>query len=63
MDLKKVIDDWVSDKLSDPKVRQEVVDKWNSNVNIPILNESTEEKIFAAIYDSAIAILEKVLKK
>tara|TARA_R100001082_G_scaffold106350_1_gene79158 strand:- start:427 stop:618 length:192 start_codon:yes stop_codon:yes gene_type:complete len=63
MELKKVIDDWVSDKLSDPKVRKEVIDKWNANVNIPILNESTEEKIFAAIYDSAVDVLEKVLKK
>ena len=63
MDLKKVIDDWVTDKLSDPKVKKEVVDRWNKNVNIPILNESTEEKIFSAIYDSAVDVLEKVLKK
>ena len=63
MELKKVIDDWVTDKLSDPKVRQDVIDGWNASVNIPILNENTEEKIFAAIYDEAVGILEKALKK
>jgi hypothetical protein len=63
MELKKVIDDWVTDKLSDPKVRQDVIDGWNASVNIPILNENTEEKIFAAIYDKAVGILEKALKK
>ena len=63
MDLKKVIHGWIDEKLSDPEVRKEVIDKWNASVNIPILNENVEEKIFAAIYDSAVSVLEKVLKK
>ena len=58
-----MIDGWVEDKLNDPEVRKEVIDKWNASVNIPILNEKVEEKIFSAIYDSAVAVLKKVLKK
>ena len=61
--MKDLIDKWIDSKLSDPEVRQEVINKWNASVNIPILNEKVEEKIFAAIYDSAVAVLKKVLKK
>jgi len=53
----------ISEKLSDPEVRQEVIDEWNASVNIPLLNEDTEEKIFAAIYDKAVSVLKKVLLK
>ena len=42
MDLKKVIHGWIDEKLSDPEVRKEVIDKWNASVNIPILNENVE---------------------
>tara|TARA_R100000781_G_scaffold113684_2_gene82735 strand:- start:1319 stop:1504 length:186 start_codon:yes stop_codon:yes gene_type:complete len=61
MDLKDQIEKWVAEKLDDPETRKKVVDRWNEEVNIPILNESTEEKIFAAIYDSAVAVIKKVL--
>ena len=63
MELKGMIDSWVDEKLSNPEVRKEVIDRWNDSVNIPILNEKVEEKIFSAIYDSAVAVLKKVLKK
>ena len=53
----------IADKLDDPKVRQEVIDEWNAAVNIPLLNENTVEKIFAAIYDKDVSILKKVLLK
>lgn len=61
--LKEQVSGWVIDKIQDPEVKAKVVDKWNSNVNIPILNESTEEKLFAAIYDSVVDVLSDVLKK
>ena len=61
MDLKDQIEKWVAEKLDDPETRKKVVDRWNEEVNIPILNESTEEKIFTAIYDSAVAVIKKVL--
>jgi chorismate mutase len=63
MDFKNMIEDWVEKKLSDPKTKEEVVAKWNASVNIPILNEKVEEKIFSAIYDSAVAVIKKVLIK
>ena len=63
MDFKNMIEEWVSKKLDDPATKKEVVDRWNDSVNIPILNEKVEEKIFSAIYDSAVAVLKKVLVK
>ena len=63
MDFKNMIEEWGEKKLSDPKTKEEVVAKWNDSVNIPILNEKVEEKIFSAIYDSAVAVIKKVLIK
>mgnify|MGYP003646048431 CR=1 FL=1 len=62
MDIKDKVAGWVVEKINDPETRQKVVDKWNKNVNIPILNEKTEEKIFSAIYDSLVNVIEDVLK-
>ena len=61
-DLKSKISSWVIDKISDPVTKKKVIEKWNANVNIPILNEKTEEKIFSAIYDSIVNVFEDVLK-
>ena len=53
----------VIDKINDPEVRTKVINKWNDSVNIPILNEKTEERIFSAIYDTVVDVLEGVIKK
>ena len=63
MKLKEQVTGWVLAKINDPETKVKVVTKWNENVNIPILNESTEEKIFSAIYDSIVDVFEDVLKK
>jgi|TARA_X000001036_G_scaffold410456_1_gene422352 chorismate mutase len=63
MKLKDQIAGWVVAKINDPETKEKVVSKWNENVNIPILNEATEEKIFSAIYDSVVDVFEDVLKK
>ena len=63
MKLKNQISDWVITKISNEETKAKVIEKWNSNVNIPILNEKTEAKIFSAIYDSLVNVFEKVLKK
>ena len=34
----------------------------NDNIDIPIISEKTEEKIFTAIYDSVVNVFEKVFK-
>ena len=62
MDIKEKITGWVIEKIDNPDTKKKVVDKWNSNVNIPILNEKTEEKIFSAIYDSIVDVFKDVLK-
>ena len=63
MNLKKQIADWVMSKLDDPATKKKVVDRWNESVNIPILNERTEEKIFGAIFDSVKDVIKDVLIK
>jgi|TARA_R100001510_G_scaffold56177_1_gene61263 nucleoid DNA-binding protein len=37
--------------------KKKIIEKINDNVNIPIINEKTEEKIFTAIFE----IIEDVL--
>jgi hypothetical protein len=61
-DIKSRITGWVIEKIDNPETKKKVVDKWNSNVNIPILNEKTEEKIFGAIYDSLVDVIKEVLE-
>ena len=39
--------------------KKKIIDKLNDNVNIPIINEKTEEKIFTTIFE----IIEDVLVK
>ena len=63
MNLKKQIADWVMSKLDDPATKKKVVDRWNESVNIPILNQRTEEKIFGAIFDSVKDVIKDVLIK
>ena len=58
--LKEKVGEWVIDKIKDPETKSKVIKKWNEAVNIPILNEATEEKIFSAIYDVIVNVFEKV---
>lgn len=62
-EIKDKITGWVIEKIDNPETRKKVVDKWNNNVNIPILNERTEERIFGAIYDSLVDVIKDVLIK
>ena len=43
--------------------KDKIIDELNKNVNIPIINEDTEEKIISAVYDVFEDVLGKVLKK
>ena len=66
MNLKNIVDSWLEDKLSElesPEVKQEIVDDWNRNINIPIIGEKTEEKIMNAIYDTVEGVIKAALKK
>ena len=43
--------------------KQKVIAELNKNVNIPIINEDTEEKIISAIYEVFEDVMGKVLNK
>ena len=49
--------------LFNEETKARVIKELNDNINIPILNEKTEAKIFEAIWDSVEAILKKVILK
>ena len=63
MKIKDQISDWVVSKITDPETKEKVVDKWNKNLNIPIIGEATEEKILSAIYDSVEEVIKKAILK
>jgi len=39
--------------------KKKMIEKINDNINIPIINEKTEEKIFTTLFE----VIEDVLKK
>tara|TARA_R100000700_G_C3170815_1_gene145428 strand:+ start:337 stop:528 length:192 start_codon:yes stop_codon:yes gene_type:complete len=43
--------------------KKKVVDKWNKDINIPIINEKTEEKILSAMYECVEAVLKTAVIK
>ena len=51
--------DELIEKIFDDELQEKVVKALNDNIDIPILSEKTEAKIFNAIYDS----IEDVVKK
>tara|TARA_R110002012_G_scaffold122078_1_gene271926 strand:+ start:15678 stop:15866 length:189 start_codon:yes stop_codon:yes gene_type:complete len=59
MDLKKVIVNWLF--TEERKVK--LIKALNDNVDIPILSEKTEEKIFNAIWESIEDVLKKAILK
>ena len=57
--LQKMIVDYLFNDETKAKLLKEI----NENVNIPIINEKTEAKIFEAIWESIEAILKKAILK
>jgi len=43
--------------------KKKIIDELNKNVNIPIINEKTEEKVFTSMFAVLEDVLTKVLKK
>jgi|TARA_R100000742_G_C4275442_1_gene95909 hypothetical protein len=58
-----MIQEMIMKYLFNNENRDKIIDELNKNVNIPIINEDTEEKIIAAIYDVFEDVMGKVLKK
>ena len=50
-------------KLDEPELKAKIVKKLNDAVNIPIINESTEEKMIGYIYDIFASVIKKHLTK
>ena len=59
MDLKNM----VADYIFNDEMKEKIVKELNDNVNIPILSEKTEEKIFSAIYYSIEEVIKKAILK
>jgi|TARA_Y100000114_G_scaffold130678_1_gene128597 chorismate mutase len=53
----------ILDYITDEKVEKQVIEKLNANINIPIINEKTEEKILKAVWSTISEVLESVLTK
>ena len=43
--------------------REEIIDGINEKINLPLISEAKEEKIFASLFDAMMEVLEKVLSK
>ena len=52
----------VMEYLFNEENKQKVIEELNKNVNVPIINEDTEEKIISAIYEVFEDVMGKVLK-
>ena len=51
----------VADFILDDEVKKDIVSQVNKSVNIPMINEKTEEKIFEALWDIFKAAIKKKL--
>ena len=57
--LQKMIVEYLFNDETKAKLLKEI----NNNINIPIINEKTEAKIFKAIWESIESILKKAILK
>tara|TARA_Y100000401_G_C8324643_1_gene227433 strand:- start:2979 stop:3296 length:318 start_codon:yes stop_codon:yes gene_type:complete len=53
----------VVEYLFNDETKAKVIKELNENINIPIINEKTEEKIITAIWETVEAVLKKVILK
>ena len=59
MDLKQMLIEYIFNE----ETKEKIVKELNDNINIPILNEKTEAKIFEAVYEAVESVLKKVILK
>ena len=53
--------DVVSSHLFNDGTKKAIIDGLNERIDIPIINEKTEEKVLSAIYDVVEDVMKKVL--
>jgi hypothetical protein len=63
MNLYNLFEGFLKEKVQDPEVRELVIAKLNDAVDVPFINEATEERALEVIYDIVSnIIIEKLLK-
>ena len=55
--------DMVSSHLFNDSTKKAIIDGLNERIDIPIINEKTEEKVLSAIYEVVEEVMKKVLGK
>ena len=53
----------VVDYIFNDETKEKVITELNKNINIPIINEKTEEKILSAIWESVEQVLKNAILK
>ena len=62
--IKNIIKDNKSkivDAIFDEEIKDKLIKKLNSDINIPIIGEETEEKILIALYDAVEEVVKEVI--
>tara|TARA_R100000234_G_C4986841_1_gene173690 strand:+ start:242 stop:433 length:192 start_codon:yes stop_codon:yes gene_type:complete len=57
--FKKIVIGW----LFNEERKAELIKKINDDINIPMLSEATEEKVFTAIWDAVEDVLKEAIMK
>ena len=58
-----MIEKMIADYLFNDKMKAKLVNEINKNVDIPLLSEKTEAKVFDALWDSVEEVLKKAILK
>ena len=58
-----MIQDMIIKYLFNDENKKKIISELNKSVNVPIINEETEEKIISAIYEVFEDVMGKVLNK
>ena len=53
----------IADYIFNDEMKDKIVKELNANINIPIINEKTEEKYITAIYETVEAVVKGVILK
>ena len=57
------LQEMVASYIFNDKMKAKIVKELNANINIPIINEETEEKYITAIYETVESVVKGVILK
>ena len=57
------IKDLISGYLFNDETKKKIIDKLNDKVDVPFINEKTEEKVLNAVYEAVEEAIKSVLLK